>query len=228
MRRKKRRSAPGTDEPHVLPSDDKRPCLRDWEHLKALLPAELQWALAPKVVSVSYAEAICRAHLTSLEAGLTDAKFRRPCLWTLRHCRVYDVVDGTIIHQKLDRVEAETLVSDSPESFVFLGKPKHWPAVVGVSPPGCAPGPNGRRCHSVDSWLMDTGCGFDLIQRSDLSQNALRVSPMKAPVSLATANGEVRVTDVARVPVGCGIPAIDALVLDSTPAVLSIGRGLYL
>ena len=224
MRRRKRRSAPTAEEPHVLPSDDKRPCLRDRDHLKTLLPAELQWALAPKVVSVSYAEALCRAYLASLEAGLAEVAFRRPCIWTWRHCRVYDVVDKKIVHEKLDRSEAETLVSGSPEQFVFLGKPKHWPAVAGVPLPDCAPGSRGHKCHSVDSWLMDTGCGFDLIQRSDLREDALRVSPIAAPVSLATANGEVRVTEDAKVPVGCGIPAIEALVLDSTPAVLSIGR----
>ena len=83
-----------------------------------------------------------------------------------------------------------------------------------------------RVCHShpVRSWLMDTGCGFDLVQKSAVSSCTDCFRPMANPASLNTANGEVEVQHCLPLSVGCGLPSIEALVLDSTPAVLSIGR----
>ena len=74
-------------------------------------------------------------------------------------------------------------------------------------------------------WLMDTGSGHDLIGRSDLSSGALaRRQPAECPITLNTANGLYHADEEIPMLVHALDEGIRPLLMESTPAVISIGR----
>ncbi len=77
---------------------------------------------------------------------------------------------------------------------------------------------------AVSDWLMDTGSGNDLLAESQLGASAVDLEPCTEPVLLNTANGLARVerqVPLDLLPLG---ESASALVLQSTPPVLSIGK----
>ena len=74
-------------------------------------------------------------------------------------------------------------------------------------------------------WVLDTGCGFDLIGLNDVSEaDKAHIVDALEPVVLHTAGGEVNIDK--SLPLHSKIlgQALEPLVLKSTPAVLSLGR----
>jgi hypothetical protein len=54
--------------------------------------------------------------------------------------------------------------------MLLLGSPGRWPAIPKpFRLPSLARSPACSQ-HGVSLWLMDTGCGYDLVQRSDISR----------------------------------------------------------
>ncbi len=75
------------------------------------------------------------------------------------------------------------------------------------------------------TWLLDTGCPYDLVGRNRLTAQDRRMCrPAEKRVKLETANGIISCAEVATKQVGPLTEAVDCLLLDSSPAVLSIGR----
>ena len=89
----------------------------------------------------------------------------------------------------------------------------------GVALPGQPP-----TAPKVKWWLMDTGCGFDLVDHGVTAKLKRHVRPVDERLLLNIANGELEV----RKQIDLKIPElgeqVTALVLPSTPSVLSIGR----
>ena len=73
-------------------------------------------------------------------------------------------------------------------------------------------------------WLMDTGSGHDLVPQHLVASSSLSVTPPDTAVSLSTANGPTAVESVAQIRVDALDSISEALVLPSTPLVLSVGR----
>ena len=71
---------------------------------------------------------------------------------------------------------------------------------------------------------MGTGSGHDLMPQDMVDSSCVTATPVRIPLSLSTANGLIAVQSAAQVRVSALNSIADALVLPSTPAVLSIGR----
>jgi hypothetical protein len=77
----------------------------------------------------------------------------------------------------------------------------------------------------IDKWIIDTGCGYDLVQLDDvLRRKATRRPCIGEPVRLDTANGLVEIKEQVALLVPEINEEVRACVLDATPAVLSVGR----
>ena len=73
-------------------------------------------------------------------------------------------------------------------------------------------------------WLQDTGSGFDLVDRSRCDQFTLdHAQPLDIPLILNTANGECQIDETVPIQIGPTAENAEALLLDSTPDVMSIG-----
>ena len=74
-------------------------------------------------------------------------------------------------------------------------------------------------------WVLDTGCGFDLIGLNDIHEaDKSRIVEALSPVLLHTAGGEVKIDKSLPLHSPAIGQALEPLVLKSTPAVLSLGR----
>ena len=73
-------------------------------------------------------------------------------------------------------------------------------------------------------WLLDTGCGHDLISQKMVGDGPVRRLDEEEIISFTTANGRITTEIVA--PMFCEElkDMVEPLVLPDTPAVLSIGR----
>jgi hypothetical protein len=73
-------------------------------------------------------------------------------------------------------------------------------------------------------WLLDTGCGHDLVSQKMVGNGPMRKLDSDEVISFATANGRITTEIVA--PMFCEElkDLVEPLVLPDTPAVLSIGR----
>ena len=72
-------------------------------------------------------------------------------------------------------------------------------------------------------WLMDTGCGHDLIGRCDVPSWA-KAFNAASPVLFSTANGTTSATEQVPIEVPSLRDSVRPYLLRSSPAVLSIGR----
>ena len=80
----------------------------------------------------------------------------------------------------------------------------------------------GRRPRSrVKYWLADTGCGYDLVAKKHVDHVADRIKTAENSILFNTANGNTDATDDILLRVD---EDIEPYVLESTPAVLSVGR----
>ena len=73
-------------------------------------------------------------------------------------------------------------------------------------------------------WLMDTGCGHDLLSDAQAKKLGARLRPASEEVSLQTANGVTTPQHEAPLRIAELHEDVVPLILNSTPAVLSIGR----
>ena len=73
-------------------------------------------------------------------------------------------------------------------------------------------------------WIMDTGCGSDLISRAKVEDHKLRRSKAKTPVQFQTANGNTKGMEVVTMNIVEFDESVEPYVLPNTPSVLSIGR----
>ena len=73
-------------------------------------------------------------------------------------------------------------------------------------------------------WIMDTGCGSDLISRAKVEDHKLRRSKAKNPIQFQTVNGDTKGMEVMTMNIVEFEENIEPYVLPDTPSVLSIGR----
>ena len=73
-------------------------------------------------------------------------------------------------------------------------------------------------------WLIDTGCGHDLVSMKDLGVDMAHILVAERPLTFNTANGKTKTTEQA--PLYCAELDEELLpyILGSTPAVLSVGK----
>lgn len=77
----------------------------------------------------------------------------------------------------------------------------------------------------VRHWLVDTGCPFDLIAKTELEDNErLFIKKASKTIRLATPNGLVDASKSVSFKVDKLTEPIDAYVMDSTLTVMSIGK----
>jgi hypothetical protein len=74
----------------------------------------------------------------------------------------------------------------------------------------------------VEEWLIDTGCGYDLVCKADV-QKVLKHVEEGEPVTFETAGGEVPARDVIPLFLPHMQQSIRPYVLNTTPNVLSVG-----
>ena len=75
----------------------------------------------------------------------------------------------------------------------------------------------------IKRWLADTGCGYDLISRSDVHKRHTQKANEDEVITLYTANGPTEVTHKVNLSIGA-LGESSVMLLDETPAVFSIGR----
>ena len=75
----------------------------------------------------------------------------------------------------------------------------------------------------VKLWLIDTGCGHDLIGKTELKACKALAKRAKVPIMFSTANGQTPANDVGEMFVQELGEAVEPYILEDTPAVLSVG-----
>ncbi len=76
----------------------------------------------------------------------------------------------------------------------------------------------------VDFWLVDTGSGHDLASAKHIQHTQHELSTREVAMWLSTANGTTQVKEDALIDIHPLGETMDALVLDNTPPVLSVGK----
>ncbi len=76
----------------------------------------------------------------------------------------------------------------------------------------------------IKSWLIDTGCGHDLVNRKDLKKIAAKLMLSLTPLTFNTANGKTKATQQAQLYCKELKEHLQPHVLESTPPVLSVGK----
>ncbi len=77
---------------------------------------------------------------------------------------------------------------------------------------------------TIKIWLVDTGCGHDLIGKNEVASSGGKCRPAKESLTFNTANGKTVALEQASYQSTELNEEIDAYVLDSTPAVMSVGK----
>ena len=77
---------------------------------------------------------------------------------------------------------------------------------------------------SVKYWLADTGCGYDLVAKKHVAKFTDKTKQSDNPIMFNTANGNTYATTDILLRVEELDEDVEPYVLDSTPAVLSVGR----
>ena len=83
---------------------------------------------------------------------------------------------------------------------------------------------SGDNDHEGHQWIMDTGCGSDLISKAKVQDHKLRRSKAKNPIQFQTANGNTKGLDVVTMNIVDFGESVEPYVLPDTPSVLSLGR----
>ena len=76
---------------------------------------------------------------------------------------------------------------------------------------------------SVNLWLIDTGCGHDLVSRHEIKTLKKWIKRAERPITFITANGNTDATEAIRMFVEEFGEDIEPYVLENTPAVLFVG-----
>ena len=77
--------------------------------------------------------------------------------------------------------------------------------------------------HLIRRWLMDTGCGFDLVPRRKVLALQNKFRKAKQQIQFSTAGGSTNTHSICPISVDELDAIIEPFVLESTPAVLTIG-----
>eukprot|EP00969_Alexandrium_andersonii_P135204 5980880-Alexandrium_andersonii.AAC.1 len=72
-------------------------------------------------------------------------------------------------------------------------------------------------------WLIDTGCGHDLVAKAHAMMLKKWVRQAERPIAFATANGKAEADQIHDVFVEEFGQSIKPYILDSTPDVISVG-----
>jgi len=131
-------------------------------------------------------------------------------------------------HKSKDYVHLGDVPWGAGDSVVYLSKP----SVPFGAPSGTSSrvGPDAAAsCGSVPAnviklWLMDTGCGHDLVSERDLKQHSHKCRLADKPITFNTAGGPSPSKKTVKISVDELSETVDPYVLKSTPAVLSIGE----
>ena len=127
----------------------------------------------------------------------------------------------------LRRITPEDAMRNALESAKSMANPESWrgPSADDQAKASCRVAPASGDTSGPDRWLMDTGSGYDLVAKSDVPHvllgNAYRA---EESLELHTANGATLADTVVDLQVGPLLEVVSPLLLESTPAVLSIGR----
>ena len=79
------------------------------------------------------------------------------------------------------------------------------------------------KCGMVKMWLVDTGCGYDIVSQRETALIKRFVSKAKVPITFHTANGPTRTENIAKIHVRELDGNITPYVLENTPPVLTVG-----
>ena len=75
------------------------------------------------------------------------------------------------------------------------------------------------------TWILDSGSCVDLVRKSDLSiAERKRIREAREPEKLLTANGPAHADKEVLVHIGSCVSSAQALVMDDSPSVLSLGK----
>ena len=117
--------------------------------------------------------------------------------------------------------QAENSV-ENPRKLIILSEPAR--SVVNgkvVEPPWYVASPAEG---TIKIWLVDTGCGHDLIGKNEVASSGGVCRPAGETLTFNTANGKTEALEQACYKSAELNEEIDAYVLDSTPAVISVGK----
>ena len=81
----------------------------------------------------------------------------------------------------------------------------------------------GKPVASVELWLVDTGCGHDLISKADIAKLKKFIRQAERPITFITANGQTYANEVVDVFLQEFGDKISPYILNNTPAVVSVG-----
>ena len=101
---------------------------------------------------------------------------------------------------------------------IFLGEPK----MVSDASENVAASAKGRRDMS-DLWLIDTGCGHDLIPNTNVKLSNVESKRLERAVIFQTANGDTPSTHAAPTFFSELSETIEPYILKETPSVISVG-----
>ena len=79
------------------------------------------------------------------------------------------------------------------------------------------------KCGMVKMWLVDTGCGYDLVSKRETAMIKRFVSKAKVPITFHTANGPTRTENIANIHARELDENITPYVLENTPPFLTFG-----
>ena len=115
--------------------------------------------------------------------------------------------------EKFDPVPRKMNIFSTPARSVVNGKVKELSWYVASPAEG-----------TIRIWLVDTGCGHDLIGKTEVASSGGVCRPAKESLTFNTANGKTVALEQASYKSAELNEEIDAYVLDSTPAVISVGK----
>ena len=82
---------------------------------------------------------------------------------------------------------------------------------------------NYAKCGLVKMWLVDTGCGYDLVSMREVALMKRFVEKARHTITFRTANGPTVTEDVANVYVKELDEHITPYILNNSPPVLTVG-----
>ena len=102
---------------------------------------------------------------------------------------------------------------------IFVGEPKRV-----IEPDGLVAASAKSKREMSEIWLVDTGCGHDLVSLSNAKSAKAELKRLEKPVIFQTANGDTPSTHVAPMFFSELNETIEPYVLAETPSVISVGK----
>ena len=153
-----------------------------------------------------------RHHFHSVDRS-TGLKFAGPSWSSYRHL-------GVVPQQPEWSSYAREVANDSSLHPTLLES-----AVRGQpTSPYVAAAPKGAAPASSLSWIIDSGAGYDIVCKENVSSDNLTWNTLNTGLPLNTANGVVECNHSISLDIPRLGEKVDALILDTTPDVLSLGK----